>query len=292
MNIEKSKTIAIQDILAKMNFSPSHTKGNDLWYKSPFSKNERTPSFKVNNNRWYCHSSGFGGYALDLILKLNNCTVSEALNYLESNSFSFQKQIFEPPTEQEKSYRIEKIIPIQHLALIQYLKSRGITKYQNEDNLKEIRYSMNNVNYFALGFRNNSQGYEIRSKYTKICLGNKDVTLIINNCETLKVYEGFIDYLSNRQNDDSKKMSDYLILNSVALLNKNISILKNYKTIFLYLDNDIAGETHTNFVLENFTNAFDMRSNYKNFKDYNEWFMNFNSQIIETQKAVVRYKRR
>ncbi|EMY3555026.1 hypothetical protein ABF190_002389, partial [Flavobacterium psychrophilum] len=82
MNIEKSKTIEIKEILGKMNFFPSHTKGNNLWYKSPFSANEKTASFKVCENKWYCHSNGFGGFALDLIIKLNNCSVSEALFYL------------------------------------------------------------------------------------------------------------------------------------------------------------------------------------------------------------------
>jgi Toprim-like len=292
MNIDKSKTISIKELLAKMNFSPSHTKENEIWYKSPFSVNEKTASFKVNENRWYCYSSGFGGYALDLIIKLNNCSVSEALQFLESNSFSFQKQIFETTNEKENIDYNLKIIPVQHLALIEYLKSRGITKYKNVNSLKEIHYSIKEKKYFALGFRNNSGGFEVRSKYAKICLGKKDISQLKNDSKCLRIFEGFFDYLSFIQKQKIGADTDYLILNSVALLNKNLSLLNEYIAIELYLDLDDAGNKYTKLILQNFTNAIDRRLIYKDFKDYNEWFLNSKLKIIDVPKEEVIYKRR
>jgi hypothetical protein len=202
------------------------------------------------------------------------------LSYLEKfdSFFSFQKQIFETPVKEESNINIEKIIPIQHLALIQYLKSRGITKFQNVDNLKEAHYSINEKKYFGIGFENRSGGFEIRSKYAKICLGKKDITIIKNQSQILRVFEGFFDYLSFIQIRDSKKLeqSDYLILNSVGLVTKNLSVLGNYKTIELYLDNDTTGNKYTDIIKEAFQNSIDYRSFFKGYKDLNELFMTYN----------------
>jgi 5S rRNA maturation endonuclease (ribonuclease M5) len=157
--------------------------------------------------------------------------------------------------------------------LIQYLLNRGISKYENESSLKEIQYSIKDKIYFAIGFENDSCGFELRSKYAKICLGKKDITHIKNDSKTLLISEGFFDYLSLKQLEKQNEKSDYLILNSVALINKNLNLLNEYNDIKLYLDNDEAGNKATNYILENFPNASDYRINYKEFKDLNEWLV-------------------
>ncbi len=47
MNIEKANAIPLPEILNKLGKTPDKTKGNDLWYKSPF-RYEKTASFKIN----------------------------------------------------------------------------------------------------------------------------------------------------------------------------------------------------------------------------------------------------
>lgn len=66
---------------------------------------------------------------------------------------------------------------------------------------------------------------------------------------------------------------DYLILNSTALLLKNVDMLEHYKTIELYLDNDNTGEKYTNIITSKHTEAFDFRSMFKDSKDINEWLI-------------------
>ncbi|WP_134339431.1 toprim domain-containing protein [Flavobacterium psychrophilum] len=276
MNVKQAKEINLEKILQNLGCEVVKTNGDDLWFLSPL-RQEKTPSFKINRklNKWFDHGEQIGGNVIDFCIAKFGFNVSEALDYLKKfDDFSFfQKQIFEPETEQEKkSYEIVKIIPVKHLALIEYLKSRGIKNYQNENNLKEIHYKINDKYFFALGFENDSGGFEIRSKYAKICLGKKDISHIKNDSKTLRFFEGFFDYLSFQEQRKINENSDFLILNSVALLQKNISILENYDTIELYLDNDEAGDKHTNIVLENFENAVDCRAIFKGFKDYNEWF--------------------
>jgi DNA primase len=178
MNSNTAKSISLEKLLQKQGHSPTKINGDDYWYKSPF-RLESTPSFKVNIklNRWYDHGEQIGGNAIDFLIYKFGFTVSETLEYLkqfsnEIDAFSFQKQNFEIiKNEKNEINHINKSIPVNHTALVNYLKSRKINNYKNIEQLKEIHYTINDKNYFALGFKNNSQGWEIRSKYAKICLG-------------------------------------------------------------------------------------------------------------------------
>lgn len=275
MNIAKAREISIEKVLQNLGCEATKTNGENLWFLSPL-RQEKTPSFKINRklNKWFDHGEQIGGNVIDFVIQKFGFNVSEALEYLKKfdNSSFFQKQVFEA-TEQKSEIKIEKIIPVQHLALIQYLKSRGITNYKSSY-LKEVHYKNKEKHFFALGFKNEKGGFELRSKYCKICIGSKDISHIKNNSKTLRIFEGFFDYLSFVQQQKTDEDSDFLILNSVALLNKNISILKDYISIEIYFDHDPAGDHYTNLVLQNFTNAVDSRIIYQDFKDYNEWLLN------------------
>ena len=276
MNTTQAREILIEKVLQNLGCEPTKSNENESWYLSPF-RIEKTASFKLNRkiNRWFDHGEQKGGNVIDLVIEKFGFSVNEALSYLGKfdTFFSFQKQIFETVTKELiNTNQVERIIPVQHVALVQYLKSRQIHNSKNIKQLKEIHYTINEKNYFALGFQNKSQGWEIRSKYAKICLGKKDISLIHNESKTLRIYEGFFDYLSFIQIRENLKMeeSDYLILNSVALLVKNISVLSDYDFIELYLDNDTTGDKYTSLVMEKFKNAKDCRLLFHGFKDLNE----------------------
>lgn len=275
MNIIKAKDISIEKVLQNLGCEATKTNGDNLWFLSPL-RQEKTPSFKINRklNKWFDHGEQIGGNVIDFVIQKFGFNVSEALEYLKKfdDSSFFQKQIFES-TEPKSEIEIEKIIPVQHVALIQYLKSRGIADFKSSY-LKEVHYKNKDKHFFALGFKNEKGGFELRSKYCKICIGSKDISHIKNNCKTLRIFEGFFDYLSFVQQQKTDEDSDYLILNSVALLNKNLSILKDYEVLELYLDNDEAGDKYTKLILENFVSAVDCRMIFEEFKDYNEWLLN------------------
>jgi len=60
---------------------------NDWWAKSPFSPDEKTASFHMNDDpqgggRWYCHSTGQGGGLLDLVQALQGGNIFEAGRWL------------------------------------------------------------------------------------------------------------------------------------------------------------------------------------------------------------------
>ena len=188
-------------------------------------------------------------------------------------SSSFQKQENLEEIE-EKNYKILVVEDeISHPALIQYLLNRKV--WEQRKFLKEIHYRMNDKNYFGIGFKNDSGGYEIRNKYSKICLGKKDVSMIKNGSENLKIFEGFFDFLSfkNIEKSLSDEKSDYIILNSVSMISKIKNLLKNYKKIELYFDNDEAGNRAVETLKKEVENVEDGRILYKNFKDLNDWAM-------------------
>lgn len=276
MNTTQAREIPIEKVLQNLGCEPTKCNETESWYLSPF-RIEKTASFKLNRkiNRWFDHGEQVGGNVIDFVIQKFGFNVAEALSYLEKfgTLFSFQKQISEMPIKESNANQIEKIVPIQHFALLQYLESRHIKFYKNIEQLKEVHYIINDKKYFGIGFQNNSQGWEIRTKYAKICLKKKDVTLINNNSQILRVYEGFFDYLSFQQIWSNLPMeeSDSLILNSVALLEKNTSILENYKIIELFLDNDEAGDKYTKLISTQFPGVKDGRITYSECKDLNEF---------------------
>lgn len=283
MNAIQAREIPIEKILQNLGCEPTKSNENDSWYLSPF-RVETTASFKLNLklNRWYDHGEQMGGNSIDFVVAKFGFSIPEALNYLEqfNSFFSFQQQVFEPMQAESKPH-ILKVKAIEHFALVQYLESRSIRNYQKEYCLKEVHYSIKSKKYFAIGFETRSTGFELRSKYAKLCLGKKDVTIISNQSQILRIFEGFFDYLSFQEIRDTKKLelSDYLILNSVALIHKNLDLLSGYKSIELYLDLDEAGDKHTNLILEKFENSFDCRALFSPFQDLNEWIKTLNLEV-------------
>ena len=274
MNCKQFNTIPLEEVLQILGHLPTKQTEKEAWFLNPFAK-ENHASFKINKNLnyWYLHSEGIGGNNVDFMKKYLNASVKEVLEWAEQNFFSFQYQN-NSNTKQKalaNNYTIIEVKDIQHQALLEYLKSR---KVENQlEFLKEIHYRMNDKNYFGIGFKNDSGGYEIRNKYSKICLGKKDVSMIKNGSENLKIFEGFFDFLSfkNIEKSLSDEKSDYIILNSVSMISKIKNLLENHKNIGLYFDNDEAGNRAVETLKKEFENVEDDRILYKDFKDLNDW---------------------
>ncbi|REC65661.1 hypothetical protein DRF58_17700 [Epilithonimonas hispanica] len=125
--------------------------------------------------------------------------------------------------------------------------------------------------------------YEIRSSFSKICLGKKDITTIKNNSANLKVFEGFTDYLSHKILEPEKTPSDYLILNSVAMVHKASGLFGNYKSVEMYLDNDRAGEQCRDSILKIFPEADDRSNEYFPHQDLNDFLISQEEKTLENK---------
>ena len=274
MNCKQANTqISIRNVLESFSLFPSKDNSKTAFYFA-FDREEKTPSLFVNfvKNIAFDFRTGKKYDVISLVQGIKQCSVSQALEYLSQFNFSFKEQMYNITRDGSK-YEILSISEVKHYALIQYLKERRIEN--NIHLLKEIHYKISNKKYFGIGFKNDANGYEVRNKYSKICIGRKDITTIKNNSNCLRIFEGFMDYLSFKQMEKSlkKESSDYVILNSVTMIFKLEKIIKSYEKIELYFDNDEAGNKATNEVKQLNPYVEDNRILYQNYKDLNDFII-------------------
>lgn len=292
MNIEGSKKLSIVDYLAGEGIDPVKTSGCSCWYLSPI-RNERTPSFCVNKreNYWYDYGIAEGGDLVELVKRMNNLsTVSDALKVLSGKHIAnvpyatviAQKNI----ANTAYSMRDIELLPLQHYALLSYLRSRYVDIDIGRMYCREIHYKVHQKEYFGIAFGNLSQGYEIRNSHFKGCIGHKDITILANTFGTLQegciVFEGFMDFLSYltlvKQKDGQfavERPCDYMILNSVANLKRALQYLGHYHHIHCFLDNDDAGRKTVETIMGLYEyRVTDESFRYADNKDVNDYLMN------------------
>ena len=260
MNIRTAKSIPLAAYLSGLGFLPVKRRGTDLWYLSPLRKETRA-SFKVNTrlNTWYDFGIGRGGNIILL-----------AADPIQERNIS--------PTEPE--FKNVQVKSLAHPVLLDYLKSRKIDLKTAQTLCKEVCYTVRGKFYFAVGFANDSGGYEIRNRYFKGALPPKDTTWIRpqKSNRSCRLFEGFTDYLSYltlcKQGDVSWHSSDedFLILNSASLLLRAKDRLQGYEHIVCCLDRDttgrrLVGELRTIFG----TRVQDDSILYDGWKDLNDY---------------------
>lgn len=257
MEAKTANQIPLEEILGHYdrNIIRSYS-GYDM-YLSPF-RPETKPSFQVlrTGNTWKDFGSGEFGSAVDLVMKLENCSFPEAMRLFEENRFGYapRHEIREPRTHKEtevKKVSISKIAPLRNKALLNYLRDqRGIDPDIATRFCQEVYYKRegSDKNLFAIAFRNDSGGSEYRNGAGyKGAFINKDITTITfdghmsNRCA---VFEGFMDFLTYQQmmkDKPEKQRINFVILNSVAMVQKAMPFLKRHTLVSCFLDNDPAG---------------------------------------------------
>ena len=275
MNCEEVKQkIGIRTVLESFHLFPVKENRKTAFYFA-LDREEKVPSLSVDfvKNTAFDFGTGKSYDVISIVQLMKKCSVSEALKYLSTFDFSMQNESLNAEMRFQTSYKILEIKEIQHLALIQYLKSRKV--FEQKHLIKEIHYELEGKKYFGIGFQNNSGGFEIRNPYSKICLGNKDITLIEsenNPNSEIAVFEGFFDYLTFRNLEREHSNCDCLILNSTSMLYKAEEKLKGYDKISLFLDNDANGNAVKEKIQNQYQNVEDCSLIYHGYKDLNKWF--------------------
>ncbi len=278
LSCERARAFPIERALAKLGHFPTKSTGKEAWFLSPF-RPEAQASFKVSKklNRWYDHGAGMGGNVIDLVCLINECSVKETLEFLGTGqtSFSFHRQgVFAKEEGNGGRIVIKRIEQLAHPALIGYLKSRNIGPRTALKYIREVHYRFKNRNYFAIGLKNDSGGWELRNKYYKNSGSPKDVTHIKNGHTTLIVTEGMFDLLSILEcNIKLESEHDLLVLNSTAFVQKAMRIIEGYSGTLLYLDNDPNGKQTAKNLIGHCKKCEDQSTLYNGFKDMNEWHM-------------------
>lgn len=268
---ESVRAICIVKTLEELGHIPSKITEKEAWFLSPF-RAETQASFSVclHKNLWYDFGAGQGGSVIDLIMTLRGCSIHQATKFLLEDTITstFQKPLKKQRTD--TSIKIKQIRPITRISLIHYIKSRSIPLKIAQTYCKEVWYSLKGKTYFALGLANHLGGWELRNKYYKNSSSPKSYSFFNHASSQVVVTEGIFDFLSLAVLEpEVVAASDCLILNSLSFIKDSHPVLRSYKELLFYLDNDAAGRKATQGLLSRYPNARDRSSSYSNFKDLN-----------------------
>ena len=280
MDARQMREIPIADFLNAMGIQPSKQKGNALWYSAPY-RMERRPSFKVDINRnvWFDFGIGKGGDIFDLAGEFIGSEDFLLRAAFIARNGAYPLPIIEHPQRNEEKEPVFNDIwvrPLQDTRLLGYLEERGINAHVAIPNCEEVRYRVRGKRYYAIGFRNDAGGLELRNRIFKGCIPPKDISLKCNGSDVCSVFEGFMDYLSAIQLGIIA--SDWLVLNSVSNVEKAVKVLQGYERIECFLDNDEAGRRTFQRLHDCFgERVIDRSSLYADHKDLNEFLLSKNA---------------
>lgn len=278
--IQKVRQTDMVSYLAKIGIEPTKVAGENYWYLSPL-RAERTPSFKVNRrlNRWFDFGEGTGGNLIDFGVRYHQCSVADFL-------LAFRGDILLLPAapaaytgtdlpRRENKIRVLEEKPLEKPALFSYLAQRCIDIDIAREHCRQVHYQLSGKTYYAIGFANDSGGYELRNPYSKISTSPKDITTIRRQSDVLVVFEGFFDFLSYRSLSCSMPAGPetYLVLNSAAFFLKAKPLIESHRQVHLYLDLDHTGRTLTSRALAENGHLSDKSALYQGFKDFNEYLV-------------------
>ena len=288
MNIDTAKTISIIDLLRTLEHAPVSIRGDRYNYLSPI-RTEKEPSFCVSKkrNEWYDFGLGQGGDIINLSKRLFETNdVSEVLSRLDKLNISHVehscKTIKAAAVQTAVKMENVHLQPLQYNPLMSYLRSRHIDIVVGMKYCKEIWYTHGKKRYFGIAFENIQNGVEIRNPYYKGCMGHKDISIIhaesIGVQSSVCLFEGFMDFLSfktlEKLGDERVRVGelcDYIVLNSVANLQRCLQRLGAYEHVYCFLDNDKAGMEGCRMVGNTYpTKVINMSDNYCEYKDVND----------------------
>ena len=289
------KRYPIVEYLERKGIKPVRKTPTYVMYRSPL-REETHPSFKVDTekNLWIDYGEGRGGSIIDLCMRMEGCTLSEAIRRLGQNApdngtYNFLNDFVpnnsQPVMAVNGARRLIEISDTLPPHLQDYLtKVRCINLEKATPFLKCITYEVRGRCYQAIGFANLSGGYELRDNKTfKGTIAPKDITPIFTDrAEPVCIFEGFMDFLSFLSMKE-EITNHCLVMNSVSNVARTIRYLndRHLTHIRTFLDNDEAGWRAVQDFMKAGFHVEDMNIHYKDFKDLNEYHV---SCVCEQQK--------
>lgn len=294
-DLSRIKRYPIVEYLERKGIKPVRRTPAYIMYRSPL-RAETHPSFKVDTekNLWIDYGEGRGGSIIDLCMRMEGCTLSEAIRRLGQNApdngtYNFLNDFVpnnpQPAMAVNGARRLIEISDTLSPHLQDYLtKERCIDLKKATPFLKCISYEVRGRRYQAIGFANLSGGYELRDDKTfKGTIASKDITPIFTDrAEPVCIFEGFMDFLSFLSMKE-EVTNHCLVMNSVSNVARTIRYLndRHLTHIRAFLDNDEAGRRAVQDFIKVGFHVEDMNIHYKDFKDLNDFHV---SRVREQQK--------
>lgn len=288
-------SISILEIMAHYGKRLDHTRSG--LYFSPF-REESNPSFHLDEakNSWYDYGTGEGGSLFDFVCKIVGCSKGEVYDWLAT----FRNMVPESEYKSvvapiiEKSHHSSKIVidsashEFTKYKLVEYAESRAVSKEVLERYCEEVVYHVDSAperQFYAIGFKNNSGGYVLRSSISKRCSSSDITTLSPDGQMTdtvssnkVLVFEGFMDFLSWLTDvKQETPQYDCCILNSVTNISKALPWIMAHSHVAAFMDNDLAGKETLQKIMDSVPDVantdvcvYDMSKLYQGYNDLNE----------------------
>lgn len=256
-------------------------------------------SLKISNGMWMWWSQGVGGRsALDYLMTVRGMTFIEAVSQIANDETKMQKP-FKKPVKKEKILIMPKRAEDNEI-IIEYLKRRGINdnviSFFIEQGLIYQSVPMNNIVFVGCDENNKPRYAGMRGtdncKYLGDAVGSSKSFpfRLVNKDDTkIHIFEGAIDLLSyatllDEQGSDFKSQS-LVSLSGIYNPSKNMKDSKlpiglmntleanpNIKTIYLHLDNDIAGRRAAEVISEKLKDKYEIKKHFVPIgKDVNDY---------------------
>ena len=288
-DLSRIKRYPIVEYLERKGIKPVRRTPAYALYRSPF-REDTHPSFKVDTekNLWIDYAEGKGGSIIDLCMRLEGCTLLEAIRILGQNAPDIthvpRRESVQGSSKQESIRQAVSTSGVRRLIEVSDTLPPHLLKYLEEDRcinlekamlfLRCISYEVRGLHYQAIGFANQSGGYELRDNgIFKGTIAPKDITPIFaDRAEPVCIFEGFMDFLSFFSMKE-EVIHHCLVMNSVSNVAKAIRYLndRHLTNVRVFLDNDDAGRMATNDFIRAGFKVEDMSVHYGNFKDLNEY---------------------
>lgn len=288
--IQQAKEKPIAAYLHSQSIDPVRASGQELVYFSPL-RVEKTPSFYVNRQKNTFYDFGgdeeMRGDSIRFVQKHRKCRFTQAVEILleidcrEDIPFSFSGL---SPVCNKRQCRIAitRTGPLVNKSLIQYVLSRGILLKHAFAFLEEVHYTVSDKAYFAVGFKNDNGGYELRNGLGFKAKTANGITVLPRPGTSISVFEGFFDFLSAlRYYQLDSPSNTVIVLNTVGNLKAALPIISDRKVVNCFFDNDTSGEKATHklqkrgFNVKNWSKLL-----YPTSKDFNEF-------IVSSGRAAV-----
>ncbi|EFV03231.1 CHC2 zinc finger domain-containing protein, partial [Segatella salivae] len=177
-DLSRIKRYPIVEYLERKGIKPVRSTPAYALYRSPF-REDTHPSFKVDTekNLWIDYAESKGGSIIDLCMRLEGCTLLEAIRHLGRNTPDYtacspQRECVQETSKLESIRQAASAKGARRLTGISDTLPSHLQKYLMEERcinmekampfLRCISYEVRGLHYQAIGFANQSGGYELR----------------------------------------------------------------------------------------------------------------------------------
>jgi hypothetical protein len=288
-DLEKIKAIPIKDVLSGMGIEPVKRSGKELYYNRFYVDGVHdTPHLAVDTKTNLFRDlvdSTRKGSVIDLIMMIHGCTFHQAVTMLDGKQIPTVHVEKPKVIDTAKKIILKTVRDFRMSGLLQYAHQRGISTNVLNRYCREIFYNFEGSDKrdcYAIGFKNDSDSWVIRTKATKMNIGCQDITTLRlhPDKDTWFIFEGFFSFLSYVEYTGKTPVANVIVLNSVANLEKAYRRFSDVSRLFWLGDNDVAGDNAFKALQSIYGGRVkDARTKFKGCNDLNDFLLKERGEI-------------